>query len=67
MAQATYTTGYYWVRRTKAPIEIGGRSKWILFYDGVYWYAMAKDGILEEYDLQHEGLEILAKVEEYND
>lgn len=39
----SYQEGYYWVERTVEPKIIGGRSKWIMYFDGMMWFSVGSE------------------------
>lgn len=56
--------GYYWIERTKEPLSIGGRSKWIAYYCGKYWQFIGSNDIKTGTLLDKDSIRVLDKVNE---
>lgn len=59
-----FTEGYYWMKRTAEPMTIGGRARWIGYYNGHFWEFMGSESQHLTEELASLGTEVLDRVPE---
>lgn len=59
-----YVEGFYWFDRTTAPLAIGGRSRWIGYFNGHFWTFIGSDAQILTEELSALGVRVLSKIEE---
>jgi hypothetical protein len=64
MAVREYTEGFYWLKRTAKPLEIGGRSRWIGYYNGFIWQTMGSPTQYTTDKMLTTDTEILERIDE---
>lgn len=57
-----FTEGFYRLKRTAEPVTIGGRSRWIGYYNGVFWQLMGDETQHSTEDFAKHGTEILDRI-----
>lgn len=57
-------SGYYWIARTVAPLALGGRDRWIAFFDGYCWQLTGDDRPYTEAMFANMPFEVVGEVEE---
>lgn len=64
MAVREFTEGFYWLKRTAKPLVIGGRSRWIGYYNGFFWQTNGSQAQYTTEKMLTMDTEILARIEE---
>lgn len=59
-----FTEGFYWLKRTAKPLTIGGRSRWIGYYNGHYWQTKGSTAHYTTDQMQGMDTEILDRIDD---
>ncbi len=62
MAVKQYAEGFYWTARTASPLVIGGRCRWIAYYNGHFWQFMGSDDQHGTDELEGLQVEVLDRI-----